>query len=312
LGSSPADRRAAKQARRAENRAAWAAGEALPRWSQGANPGRTGPRTGPPAHPAGAEQRKAAKEARRAENRLAWAAARAERAEARRLARQIDRAERRAADRHRAAACTPTVAPSKQPNDPSKRRWVVPPISRRRVARSIGEPPDTAPAATRVRLARNPPAPTDRLRRATVPTVAWTLLAALGFWILRTMPRAKHRTVKALLVRAAAVLFLTAGAIGAGGWIGESLTWLVGFAGAIGGGLAWVLWLIGALSWLAGMVPEKWFRGDVPDWLSMSGLVLPSLLAAVPGPVGDAMTRAMTGVSDLVGNGMSSAFGIQA
>jgi hypothetical protein len=145
-----------------------------------------------------------------------------------------------------------------------------------------------------------------------VPTIAWTLLAALGFWILRTMPRAKHKTVKAVLVRAAAVLFLTAGAIGAGGYIGQFLSWLVSFAGAFGGGVAWVLWLIGALSWLAGMVPEKWFRGDVPDWLSMSGIVLPSLLASVPGPVGNAMTTAMTGVSDVVGNGMSNAFGISA
>jgi hypothetical protein len=145
-----------------------------------------------------------------------------------------------------------------------------------------------------------------------VPTVAWTLLAAIGFWILRTMPRTKHKTVKAVLVRTAAVLFLTAGAIGAGGWIEEAFTWLVELAGDIGGGVAWVLWLIGALSWLAGMVPEKWFRGDVPDWLSMSGLLLPALLTSVPGPVGDAMTRAMTGVSDLVGDGMGRAFGIQA
>lgn len=143
-----------------------------------------------------------------------------------------------------------------------------------------------------------------------MPTIAWTLLAALGMWILRNMPRAKNKSVKAVLVRLAAVLFLTAGAIGAGGWIGGAITWLVTFAGAIGGGLAWVLWFIGALSWLAGMVPEKWFRGDVPDWLSMTGVILPSLLASVPGPVGDGMTTAMGGVSDMVGNGMSSAFGI--
>ena len=145
-----------------------------------------------------------------------------------------------------------------------------------------------------------------------MPTVAWLLLAALGVWILRTMPRAKHRTVKAVLVRTAAILVMTAGAISAGGWIGQALAWLVDVAGGIGGGVAWVLWLIGALSWLAGMVPEKWFGGDVPDWLSMSGLALPSLLVSVPGPVGQGMTEAMTGVSDLVNSGMSQAFGVSA
>jgi hypothetical protein len=144
-----------------------------------------------------------------------------------------------------------------------------------------------------------------------VPTVAWTLLAALGFWILRNLPRAKHKTIKAVLVRTAALLFLAAGTISAGGFVGEALAKLVELTGAIGGGIAWVLWLIGALSWIAGMVPEKWFRGDVPDWLSVSGLALPPLLASVPGPVGDAMATGMNGVSDVVGEAMSSAFGVQ-
>lgn len=82
--------------------------------------------------------------------------------------------------------------------------------------------------------------------------------------------------------------------------------------GVIGAGVAWVAWLVLALSWLAGMVPETWFRGDVPDGLSLSGVLLPSLLASVPGTVGNAMTATMQAVAGTVGAGLSAVFGIPA
>ena len=145
-----------------------------------------------------------------------------------------------------------------------------------------------------------------------MPTVAWTLLFGLGLWTLRSMPRAKHKTIKAVMVRLAAILFLVAGTITAGGLIGGWLRQLVHLTGQVGAGIIWVLWLIGALSWLAGMVPEKWFKGDVPDWLSMSGLVLPSLLASVPGAVGHGMTVMMQAAHQTVGTGLSSLFSVKA
>ena len=145
-----------------------------------------------------------------------------------------------------------------------------------------------------------------------MPTVAWLLLAALGFWLLRTIPRARHRTLKAAMVRIAAVLFLVAGTVSAGGMIGAGITWFVHATGAIGAGIAWVAWLVLALSWLAGMVPERWFGGDVPDWLSVSGLLLPALLASVPGAIGGAITTATHLVAGGVGAGLGAAFGIRA
>jgi hypothetical protein len=145
-----------------------------------------------------------------------------------------------------------------------------------------------------------------------MPTVAWTLLFGLGLWTLRSMPRAKHKTIKAVMVRTAAILFLVAGTITAGGFIGGLLRQLVHLTGQVGAGIVWVLWLIGALSWLAGMVPERWFKGDVPDWLSMSGLALPSLLASVPGAVGHGMTVAMQAAHDTVGTGLSGLFSVKA
>ena len=144
-----------------------------------------------------------------------------------------------------------------------------------------------------------------------MPTVAWTLLAALGFWMLKNMSRVKHKTIKAVLVRTAAVFFLVAGTISAGGFVGGILHSFVQLTGQIGAGIVWVLWLIGALSWLAGMVPEKWFRGDVPDWLSVSGLALPSLLASVPGAVGHAMTAGMQTAHNTVGTALGQLFSVQ-
>jgi hypothetical protein len=145
-----------------------------------------------------------------------------------------------------------------------------------------------------------------------MPTVAWLLLAGLGFWLLRTVPRARNLTLKAVMVRLAAVLFLVAGTVSAGGVVGSGISWFVHATGAIGAGIAWVAWLVLALSWLAGMVPERWFGGDVPDWLSVSGMVLPALLASVPGAVGTAITAATQSVASGVGAGLGAAFGIHA
>lgn len=91
--------------RRAANRAAWAAGVHLPRWSSGEKHAATpGPRTGPPAHEEGAAARKAAKDAQRATNRAAWIERIETARKMREAARGAARLERRRADRVRAAA----------------------------------------------------------------------------------------------------------------------------------------------------------------------------------------------------------------
>lgn len=97
-------RAARKAARRAENKAVWAVGGQLPRWSRGGRPSRAGPRTGPAPYETGTEQRKAAKDLRRAANRAAWAAQQETARQVRAAAREQARLERRAADRARAAA----------------------------------------------------------------------------------------------------------------------------------------------------------------------------------------------------------------
>lgn len=145
-----------------------------------------------------------------------------------------------------------------------------------------------------------------------MPTVAWVLLVVLGFLGLKLVPRARSRTLRAVLVRVAAFLFLAAGTVSAGGFVGQLISSLVHFSGAVGAGVAWVGWLFMAVFWLAGIVPETWFAGDIPDWLSASGVLLPSLLASVPGPVGDTMTSGMHAVATAVGAGLGAAFGIHA
>ncbi|HET9656585.1 MAG TPA: hypothetical protein VFP72_14605 [Kineosporiaceae bacterium] len=145
-----------------------------------------------------------------------------------------------------------------------------------------------------------------------MPTVAWVLLVVLGFLGLKLVPRARSRTLRAVLVRVAALLFLAAGTVSAGGFVGQLIGSLVHVSGAVGAGVAWVGWLFLAAFWLAGIVPEHWFAGDIPDWLSLSGVLLPSLLASVPGPVGATMTSGMHAVATTVGAGLGAAFGIHA
>jgi hypothetical protein len=143
-----------------------------------------------------------------------------------------------------------------------------------------------------------------------MPTVAWALLTALAFWMLKKTPKAKNKTLKAVLVRLAAIFFMVAGTITAGGVVGSLLAGLVDAMNQFGAGLAWILVFLGFLSWIAGIVPEKIFGGDVPDWLSVSGLALPSLLASVPGPVGRAVTQLMVTMHDTIGEMVTSWFSV--
>ena len=62
----------------------------------------------------------------------------------------------------------------------------------------------------------------------------------------------------------------------------------------------WVLWLLASVAWVLTMLPESMFSGEIPDWLSISGLVLPALAASIPGRVGDLLNGVITGAGNLM------------
>lgn len=136
----------------------------------------------------------------------------------------------------------------------------------------------------------------------------WVLLTALGFVVIAFMDRIPQAFLRAVAIRSAAVSFIGAGTIGAAGWIGAASASVLAWANGVGNDLGkealgtaalWVVWLVLSAAWVATMLPESWFRGDIPDWLSVSGLFLPALTVTVPGPVGDAFTRLFEWLGDL-------------
>lgn len=143
------------------------------------------------------------------------------------------------------------------------------------------------------------------------PTL-WLLLTAGGWALLWVMKYVGKPTGQALLVRAAAFAFIGAGTIGASGWIGQTLRGLLDTANttgnqatsaAVGAGAIWIVWMFLAGAWLLCLLPESWFGRDIPDWLSISGLILPSLSSAIPGPVGDFFTTVFTTIGSAMANG---------
>lgn len=131
----------------------------------------------------------------------------------------------------------------------------------------------------------------------------WFALVAFGFFLIRfVIPRVGNKTVKAISVRVAALSFLGAGLITASGWIGnieDQGIRLANKQGAdltaaiVGAAVIWIIWLLLALMMLLTFLPESWFGGDIPDWLSISGVFLPSLMSYVPGSIGEFMRRLM-------------------
>ena len=137
----------------------------------------------------------------------------------------------------------------------------------------------------------------------------WLVLAVAGFGLLRAMDHVQHPLLDAVMVRAAAFSFAGAGLIGASGWLGDvtaSVISAVNAAGeragsaAIGTGAVWVIWLIASVAWVLTILPQSWFGAEIPDWLSMFGLVLPSLAASIPGPLGEALRSVITGAGQLM------------
>ena len=45
---------------------------------------------------------------------------------------------------------------------------------------------------------------------------------------------------------------------------------------AVGSAVMFLIWFVLAVMWFACILPERWFSKPIPDWLSVTGLVLPA------------------------------------
>ena len=124
----------------------------------------------------------------------------------------------------------------------------------------------------------------------------WTLFTVIGFVLLKSVKRWGKPWQQAVAVRAAACSFITAGCIGARGWIGDTTDTGIhvinqqgnaATTAVLGAGVMWIAWFVICGAWIAGIIPESWFDFDIPDWLSISGLILPALSAYMPASIGD-------------------------
>lgn len=126
------------------------------------------------------------------------------------------------------------------------------------------------------------------------------LMLVVASGLLVSVGKFGNSTVKAIAVRLAAISYVAAGINVAGGWLGDGIAWLVQTADDIGSavvnqafgtGAVWVLYLALVVTWVAGMVPEKWFNFPIPDWLAVSGLILPAMTEGLPGDLGQGLHR---------------------
>ena len=127
--------------------------------------------------------------------------------------------------------------------------------------------------------------------------MSWLTVTAFGFACVFAMTRASDK-LDFFLIRGAAASFVGAGMIGASGWLGAlfqtvtvlSLRLLDQFGAAtLGSGVSQILIALVGVGWICAMLPNKWFHLDFPDWLVFGGFLLPALLVAVPGRLGEVL-----------------------
>ena len=137
--------------------------------------------------------------------------------------------------------------------------------------------------------------------------VSWLVMIAIGIGFLWGMTRTKVPMFDAILVRSAAASFVGSGVIGAsvvvGVWMTAALGWLTSFIDGLtveylGSAIVWIVVMGIACLWVCAMIPDKFFKYDPPDWLLFSGPILPILLVAVPGRLGDVLTTVITAVGE--------------
>lgn len=136
--------------------------------------------------------------------------------------------------------------------------------------------------------------------------VTWVALVALGVGVMILM-KFTPNTLEPLWERVGAALFMGAGLVGASGMVGDfvrsTVQWIRSAvdnvaANAVGTGVMWIVALFLAAVWIGAFLPRKWFDINYPDWLMLSGLVLPLLLVSVPGMAGEGLRNG----TQLVGN----------
>ena len=146
---------------------------------------------------------------------------------------------------------------------------------------------------------------------------AWVIYTGTGFLLLFLM-NFTGNFLDAVLVRVAALLFVSAGLISATGWLGNFISTTfttVNTAGdqvarsAVGSTIMWLVWFALGLLWFLCLLPHRWFAMAIPDWLSVLGLVLPAGVALIPGPAGVALTNIITTLSHLVATPVLALFG---
>jgi hypothetical protein len=144
----------------------------------------------------------------------------------------------------------------------------------------------------------------------------WVLLVVVGFGLLRAIEHVHVNLMGAVMERVAAAAFVGAGVIGASGWIGSGIAWVVGAvnslgsslgAAAVGSGPIWIAWLALSVLWVLALLPDSWFGWHLPPWLSVTGLVLPALAASIPGQLGDLLRMVIDGIGRLMVTAVSSA-----
>ncbi len=123
-------------------------------------------------------------------------------------------------------------------------------------------------------------------------TTLWLIALVAGYFCIKVTTRAKAPFADVILQRLGALLFVGAGALTAGGFVGDWIRDGVDFVdqtaaeagkAAFGSGAVWIVWAVLAVAWWLAFIPNTWFDYTMPDWLAMSGLLLPVLLEAVPG-----------------------------
>lgn len=148
-------------------------------------------------------------------------------------------------------------------------------------------------------------------------TTLWLVLVASGvglMWAMRWTPG----WADAVMIRVAAALYVGAGIVGAGGWIGEVLAWMVRTINLIGAGVGvvglgtgaiWVAWAALSVGWILTMLPDRWFSRQIPDWLAYAGLILPTAATVIPGALGEALTGLFAATGTLMISAVSGLFG---
>lgn len=150
--------------------------------------------------------------------------------------------------------------------------------------------------------------------------LSWVLmvLAAEGFmWGARRIKPFRRFDATPYMVRLAGACYVGGGLMGVQGWLGDALTTVLGWVmsmadslgeDAVGVGLAAVLAIAVGVMWVGAMVPDELFDNDLPDWMVRFGLVLPSVLASAPGPVGEWLRTVVFWAGDLATSLISGGF----